>query len=336
MEDIFNLNIFENADIDDMALSVNYIEFSGYVESLDNLLNSSIFAEAAVGQHQGIKKGLQNTVKTTKDTVGVYDDATDAGGSIMNGTFQLMVNSLALVTKILKFVLVNISKIPLALADAIKYLTQLPEKTIAKVRGDIQLYVTVDDLSLLKNKIMGNLGDFIVLATSFTETGDYKTGSIIPFIRIANDFKTYDAMNKIYKKIANVKFEKSTIRMNNKQVIDTYLSPKSEYYKALADVLKFLTDKKPELEKLATASSNKFDANQIKGVVSNLSPENQLKAKNATQMVSKVISIIGNLIKYITTDISTINKTIATLIKSNKKKLVDKDTVGKIVPGNND
>lgn len=337
MENIFELNIFDHDYLENMDTSVDYVEFSAYVESLDELLSKAVFIEAAVGQHQGIKRGLQNTVKTTKDVASIYGDVTDGGGSLLGSTFQLVTSIASLIAKILKFVLKNLAKIPQALGKAIRYLTRIPEKVIAKVRGDIQLYVTVDDLLLLRDRVQGDLGDFITLATSFTEVGNYKYDVGIPFIsHVTNDFKTYKAMNTIYKRVSNVSFEKSTVRMNNKEVINTYLSPKSQYYKSLELTLKFLNDKKPELEKLVKAATDKFDANQIKGVVSKLSPENQIRAKNSAQMISKVISIIGNLVKYIISDVSTINKMIMKLLESDKKNLLGEDNIDKMFPDDPD
>ena len=325
MKNIFDLNIFESISPDDMTLAVDYVEFTECLESLDELLSKVIFTEAAVGQNQGIKKGLQNAVKTTKDVAGVYNDATDAGGSINDAIFQLLVNTASLIAKILKFILTNLAKIPLALAKAIKYLTNVPQTVIAKIRGDLEIYITVDDLSLLYDSIIPNMADFLTLATSFTKAGDYNTSMNIPFIDTAHDFKTYKAMDKIYKKIANVRFEKSVVKMNDKQIIETYLSPKSKYYKFLEDTLHLLNKGKPEFEELVKAATNKFNANEIKGVVSKLSPENQLRAKNSPHMISKVVSIMGNIVKYIIIDLSTINKAVFKLQTSSKKLKLGQD-----------
>jgi hypothetical protein len=123
----------------------------------------------------------------------------------------------------------------------------------------------------------------------------------------------------------NIKFEKSVIKLNNKQIIYTYLSPKSKYCELMKDTSDLLNKIKPELEILAKAATDKFNANQINGVLPKLSPANQVRAKNSSQMISKVVSIVGNLVKYIITDITTINKTVFKLQTSSKKFKLGQD-----------
>jgi hypothetical protein len=319
--DIFELNIFTEFDIDNNSFN----EFTSHIESLDMLLSTDLlFNEAAVGQSQGIIRGVKNAAnragKGTKDALEVYNNITDAGGAIIDTIYQLTVNSMNLITKILKFIIVNLVKIPLALAKMIKYLTKIPEKIYNKVNKNIELYITIDDMPLLQTDIIKYLKDFMTLATSFTTEGDYSKGL---FIFNGNDFVTYNKMNNIYNKISKIKFEKTVIHVNNKQVVETYLSPKSVYYTGINNVLNSLKADKPKFEELAKMAETKFDANKIKGTVSKLSPEDQLKAKNSIQMISTVVSIIGNLVKYIISDISTIDKTLKQLEKSDKHNLLE-------------
>lgn len=320
-KEFFNLNILEDNEIYD---SGEYGEFSICLESLSVLLLDELFTEAVKGNPKGVVGAIKDAAgkaqKGTSGALDVYGDLTDAGGALMDSIYQLSINSLRLITKILKFIATNISKIPLALAKVIKNLTKLPENIVNKIKGSIELYITIKDLPVLQDEIMMYIDDFLTLATSFTADGDYKGSRIFSFKE--DDFKIYDRMNILYKRVQNVKFEKTSVLLNDKEVVATYLSPKSKYYKGMNKVIDMMNDNSPKFEKLVTLADGKFNANQIRGVVSKLSPTDQLKAKKSIQVITKMIEITGNIIKYVIADIATIDKTLVTIMKHDKKNLM--------------
>lgn len=320
-KDLFNLNILEESEIYD---SYEYNEFSLCLESLSELSTNELFNEAVKGNPKKVSDTIRDASseakKGTRGALNVFSDVTDAGGALMDSIYQLAINSLKLIAKVVKFLATNISKVPLALAKLIKNLTNLPESISNKIKGSIELYITVKDLPILQNEIMVYVDDFLTLSTSFTQDGDYRGSSLFSFKE--NDFKVYDKMNILYKRLINMKFEKTAVLLNNKEVVDTYLSPKSKYYTGMTKVIDMMHEDKPKFEKLVTAADSKFNANQIRGVVSKLSPTDQLKAKKSIQVITKMIEITGNILKYVIADIATIDKTLVTIMKHDKKNLM--------------
>ena len=343
---ILSLNLCDNI-IDEIFGKKEFLEFSYALNFLDEYGSPKTFLEKVEDEEFGMRKKMsriaKNTKDTTRETIKVYGQLTDAGGGLVKTGWDLMMKCITLGTKTIWFIIKTITKIPKALLDIINKIEQIPSDIVNKIKGNIKLYITVDDLEMLyNNSLLRRLDDYIEVITALTKGemwGTFfnkiqrrnDTGKPFSFRINQNDMKLCRKAEALYNTIENIKFSQSVIEMNNQEVIQTYFGNdkrvisfidlkgkqhQGTYYETLIQLMKDIESRKSSLELIQTDFGKKYDDNQRAQEFAKLGVMAQNRVVTTMQQISKVLSIIGNIIKYVTTDINTMDTTIKKLLKS--------------------
>ena len=107
MMENFNLSIIDNI-LGSMIIGDDFNEFSENLELLHTLLYEDIYIEAVSAKNSGVKSNIKTIIKNTRDTTKgvatVYGYAVDGKASFMKSTFDLFLQLLKIITKIIRFI----------------------------------------------------------------------------------------------------------------------------------------------------------------------------------------------------------------------------------------
>ena len=224
--------------VDDIIASTltDTIQFKEYCENLDELgsiIDPEFYLEAVEHKKTGIKRELgkvtKNTIDTTRKMGSIYNDITDAGGGLIKGGVDVLGASIRLIVKIIKFFTDKIIKIPKMIVKVIDKIGQIPSDIKNKIKGNIKLYITINDIQdLYGQSLMNQLKTFISYASALSQGelwGTFfnprKVSNGLLNINM-NDKKNIKDMQKIYNYIANLNFTESIINMSSMDVVNAY------------------------------------------------------------------------------------------------------------------
>ena len=260
--------IFEFTSIDDMLFdafytSKEYLEFCSDLDELGELSaydEGMTYDDTKTSLKSDVFKIGRNTLDTTKDVFKVYKYATDSKAKTYKGLWDLFMRLLQLITKVIAFIWRMLGNIPMHLVRLIDWMTHLPSRIFNKIKGNIELYITVDDLKniysvdlfeniniILKDaKVMMN-GDFwtkwknslhlgkkdINIHTDVKIPGMDKNIEIDKRIGIPSlekdigTGKVIKEMIKIYEsKLSKIRFVKSMINLGRNDNVNLYFKTK--------------------------------------------------------------------------------------------------------------
>ena len=146
--------ILEFTLIDDMLFeefytSKEYLEFCSNLDELGELSaydEGMTYDDTKTSLKSDVFKIGRNTLDTTKDVFKVYKYATDSKAKTYKGLWDLFMRLLQLITKVIAFIWRMLGNIPIRLVRLIDWITHLPSRIFNKIKGNIELYITVDDL----------------------------------------------------------------------------------------------------------------------------------------------------------------------------------------------
>lgn len=345
----FDLNVVDEV----MALAVGtdeFREFCDNLDMLDALYADDPFTEAvkdpSVERKKTGGKILKNTVKTTKDVASVYGSVTDAGGAILKTAWDIFFGALKLIIKIIAFVLNKIAIISKAIASVASKVAAIPGDIRNKIRGNIKLYITYDDVETLYNQsLLRNLDEFIVLAEQLSTGSTWSTffnrrkirdddGNGHEFTINANDVGICKKMRGLYSHVKSIEFEETVVEMSKDEVRKIYFSGEKSltftdlrgnqhqgtYYDALSQLLTDLQKRSKGLGAIQKLLGQKYDESMMNKQFVSLPKPAQNLITETIQMVSKIVNIVGNIIKYVTQDLNTIQKSAEKILASKKSK----------------
>lgn len=326
-----------------LALDITSNEFKEFCEDLDQiriLADSELYLEAMNDRnlqgHDGFKKAMRNTVSTTKDLGSAYNTITTSGGSTIKSFWDLMMKALSLTVRVLSFILKKIAQIPAAIMNIGNKISNIPKNVRDKIRGNIKLYITVNDLSALyNNSLLQRIETFQSLAIRLSE-GDMwgtfvkKRTSPGIFKIKENDMKICRDMDKVYEHLRLVEFTQTSIEMNETNR-DIYFGAErsitikdlhaktftGSYYDVLQKLMNDINSWKKSLEKIQNDIGDKYTRSQNNQQFSQLDAFAQQRVSQTIQMISQVISIVGNLVRYVKADLNTIESSVDKIL-SNK------------------
>lgn len=306
---------------------INNDEFKEYKENLDRLdlfVDPELFFEARVDGIDGtrgekIKDAIKNTKEGTGKLIKAYDDVTDGGGSLIKGVADFVFGCIGLIAKVTKFIFTNLAKIPRALSTLVTGVAQIPSDVRDKIRGNIKLWITAQDIGGFYNDIMPNIQSFMTYVKKASEGDTWKKEFSLWG---DNDFKTIDEMEKVYQKIQKVTFNQTTIEMRDQKTVELYFGGKLSiedhfvhkkthqltYHQGLMQLMTDLGTLIPPLQEAQEGLSGKHDKTKLNQELAKLNHKKQARVRTAIMMVSKVVSIIGNLMKYVMEDKATMEK----------------------------
>lgn len=344
-----SLNFVDKAIAESISDTKEFKEFCSTMNQLEMILDSELYTEAVASTDKG--SNLKRSLKNTKDSINAvgtaYSNTTDAGGNILNAAWRVVMASIKMVSRILKWAAKYVSKVPLLVADAIEEAIEIPSNIKNKIKGNIKLYITIEDLaniysghvgqgdysiinrlniiiSTLDQLTKGELwSDFITKRSNIEEffkqiTNDEKNG----YTKLKSDMKLIKQINSQFTYIKGIKFTQTTIDMNSPKIVDNYFGTtpilrfkdytgkdrNETYLGAMKALSEFLDSHKEIIIELSESLNDKLVNSLNNNSFANLSKSNQKLVSTLFETISKTIEVIGNIIRYIITDIKTIEK----------------------------
>lgn len=343
-----NFISFDETDILNLSPDTEeFKEFCEDIEALDNLFPEKedefvlekVHDDASRLRHD-FRQSMKNTYKSTKDIAKAYNTATSAGGNLASAIWATMMKAIRLITKLFAFVTNKIAKIPLGIVKLIDRITDIPTNIINKIKGNIKLYITAEDIYDLYNKhLMLDLDRFIaeghtvVKGQTFTSFF-HKKG--IPLVG-QNDTKLCKRMQYNFNKIKYLDFQKTVIDLRDEKTINTYFSNQKtiqfksldgyefhgSYLEALKMLIVTLNSRKREIADIGDLFSEKYTRSLSNDSFANLSGPAQNIIQETITMFSKISTVIAKIVKYTTEDIYTMTQAIDKLTKKDRMPDVD-------------
>lgn len=348
------LSILDRCISFDFLYSESYNDFCKDLNDLKNILDDELYIEKVKDNTEnvikrnikGSTKGIKRTVDTTKDLVATYSYATRTGGDVINGIWNIITSLLRMAVKIISFIVNKIMIIPDLILKLINDIEKIPQKIRNKIRGNIELYICAEDISMFYNKnilrltfqfisFANDLADGDMWSTFFNRKGYNKNGNKLSnklYELTTTDMKLCKNMKSVYDKIKKITFEKSSIDMNDEKTVDIYFGGsksikfydlsgrlhESTYYEALIQLIKDLQGEMKAIEHIRDIIGDKIDRTTVNQELGRLSPSAQERIADTISMVSNVIGIIGNIIRYVMADAKTISNSANKIIETMK------------------
>lgn len=333
MEDIFSLNVLDDFVFSSINESPEYKEFCSDLNELGIMLDTELYLEAIVDNKASFFKTVgdvwRNTKDTTKQAHGVYKDVTDAGGGFMKATYDAVMGALAIVARIIKFILGMVSKIPQGIASLLKMIGNIPTAIRNKIRGNISLNFTAEDLGKINTELIPEIEAFISLAKEMADGDVWSsvfgsknvkelTTNAVNYFFGGTDTAIFKKMKKAYRKI-NIQVEKTTIEMRDQNLVDIYFGAKvftdssgkeTTYYNGLKKISASIDKLKPKLEPIGKLLGDKINRSQINQSFAHLPDAVKGDIRESVVMTSKVVKSIGDILKCINQDMTTISENV--------------------------
>lgn len=274
---------------------------------------------------------IKNTIKTTKDVASAYGNVTDGGGAIISSFWNMGMGLISLVSKIIKFILTQLAKIPNMIAQMFRLIENIPTEIKNKIRGNIKLYVTADSIIMFYNNIFPNISRFLSLSKDLSDGDTWTTFfNVIKGNNIKEDIKRLlftkkdtticKDMKKTVSRLYNFDIVPTTIEMTNIDIVNIYFGTnevieftdlhgthhRSSYFDALAQLMKDLNNGKVIIERLYRDLGVKYKNAEIKQALSKIDINTQEKIGETIQYVSVVVNIIGKMLSCVIKDMNTI------------------------------
>ena len=313
----------------------NFQEFCEDLDIMRSYINTDFYLEDVKldPNKKGVKRRVGDVVNTAtaplKDGAQVYGNVTDAGGEVIRKTYDASFSIINLATKIIRWILKYLAKIPAFIAKVFKSIARIPDAIIDKIRGDISLYVTAEDLPLFYQRIFPQIDTFIMASKEMASGFSWSNMKLKdPSRRNANADvgyhlikpNNYKKMELAHRSISKIKVEKRTINMRDKDTVKTYFGNKQSisfpdvegqvrnynYLGALIALTQNMQSWNEPLEEVRRMLADKFNSAGGRESFTKLSKGEMEDVHESMQMVAEVIRIVGDFIKYIIKDTNTI------------------------------
>jgi hypothetical protein len=323
------LNDINDMEIDLYNQSIEYNEFIEAMDILDNLFKDSneIVLEAVTNQksnHATVKKIINNTGETIGTVGYIYGGLTDAEGMELKGGFNIVASLAKIFAKIVNWVMRKVGFFAEQISRFLNFISSIPKEIKLKITGDIELYITANDLQGLFNRgLVDQIDNYISAASQFVQ-GDYWK-SVFAHGNIKEGFNNsdghyYNQMDNIYNYLKKLNFTKTVINMrdrtnhviyfgDNKSITYTHHGTvvKCNYYNALLNLIKAIKARDKDLEIIRDAAILKVDNAKCNGAYAKALGVQRKKLDKSIELVSGIINVIGKIVKYINMDIKTMN-----------------------------
>ena len=333
MENIFDLNIFEDTELKPISGN-SYYELCTIVRDYDRLMDNEIYFDEAVRDTQRSAKRsldqiISNTIDTTRDVVGLYDDTTTAGGSLIKAGWDLAMKLVKLAVRGLILIINLLTLIPTTITRVIESIENSAIKTMARIKGNITLYITYEDIKFLNDEfIFKTIKEIISAGVAMGKTQTWGNGSKVPLINKEPKSVNYKAIkgycNKIINgraRIKNMRFDATSIDLSSTKAKELYLGTGSgSYLDSIRSIIKAIEDDKTNLDTLAKDFKSKYEDAIYSGAFATLRPHEQKRIQQAVIDLSKTTIDVSKIVNYANKDVNTIIKTVNKIKKSEPKQ----------------
>ena len=294
MTDIFTLELPEEIIAFESINTDEFNEFSMLLEALDRMVNmesiDNWYTEASHVQGgvartvgSALKNTAKNTYKTTAGIAGSYDQITTAGGDMISSGWNVIDALIKMIVRLASFFMKYISKIPDMIAKVLRFITDLPSDIYNKIKGNIKLYITAEDIPLLyRERLMTKLDGFLNTAQKLAQGNSWnyvKGTKIVKGIKkifTQTDDQACKQIMAYYREIGKVTFDQTTIDMGNRGNVITYLAAKKEiefrddrgnefkgnYFQCINKLTKDLMNKQKEIKGTYDMLTAKYNSSQ--------------------------------------------------------------------------
>ena len=334
-----------------MEMGWNSTEYQEFSEALDRIKamtgGNDFYLEEVDDAGSRMRKGRvmlkANTVDTTKNMVYAYDNLTTAGATLINGVWNIVMDSITLMSKVISFVVKKVSVIPGTIIKVGDQVSRIPGDTLTKIRGDITLHITANDIEMLYNSaLMQRLDTYVSLATELSKGDVWKTMFNFSHIKTQglihlkdNDMKRCRQMESIYTQLKAMNFKPTRIDMSdanqraiyfggNQSIKFTDLHGKqhtTSYYNALRQLCFDVQARQKDLEALNASLGEKYTRTQMNSAFSHVGKTSQDRIISTLRMTTHIVGLIGNIVRSIMTDIVTIEKACGTIHNGKVKRV---------------
>lgn len=359
VESMFYLESFQVLDLLDISGNSEFEEFCHNLDLLDKMYATDPFTEAMVDKNinfkNSIHKTLKNTRDTTRDAVQIYGKVTDANGALIKNTWDLTMSATKIITNVITWLVKKLANIPLLIKNIVERTARIPRNVYDKIKGNIQLYITAEDIEqLYGSSLMVRIDTFamqlqrLINGVCFQNFFFKKFKKVIENDKPSADFTEADVtvcheLIKLHGQISSLQFKKTSIVMNDSSIRIYFgkttavkvrrqkVDPSGKqtgfemvdctYYDALQYLVEDLTAARDRIKKFQEAAGNKLGDAYYRETFLKLKKGAQDIISDTIKMVSKTISIVGNIVRYIIIDMNTINGAINTVMKSSNVQL---------------
>lgn len=350
-----SMNIVDRVIAENIFDSLEFAEYCQNLDMINILTDTELYLNEAMDQNsvnnKTLSKIVTNTAKTTKDLANIYGLTTDAGGAGIKSIWDLVMKLISLAAKALKFIVGKIILVPKLIVQIIDIIQTIPTNVKNKIRGNIQLYITIEDVEILMNQfILNHIITFMNYAqqlsvgeswTTFFHRGQGSSASN------KTDMKLISDMNKEFKIFSKLTFHKTTVDMNDSTVVEGYFGKgkivykdmhgnqhNETYYGTLKELMEIVSSNKSFLDKIYSAIGNKINTTQLNQSFGSLNSIQRNSIINSMGMVSMATQILGNLVRYVITDMNTIKKSTEQIMK--RQSAIENGTARKKIIGRSD
>lgn len=346
----FEIHIFEECNTN----IVNSDEFHEFCETLDQLAELAFsvdpFTEKVTDPQktvgEKIGQAAANTAHGVGSAVGTYNKVTDAGGSMIKGFLDLAMQCINMAASAASFIMKRVGDLPRMVSGLITKSGQITSEMRNKIRGNIQVYISAEDIQMLYNQsLMRRIASFVLKANALSQGTTWGTffhrnevklqspdGTVkSDDVTAINDSKLMGELRTLRNQLGGLKLEPTVIEMKSPVTVAMYFGGTDDppiifkdlngkehkcfYVQALQQLSSDLKDQSKLLEKIYQDIQNKRDNATGKSDFVNLSGKRQAEIADALNSVSTVIRIIGNFVRYCMADINTVNDALEAIIK---------------------
>ena len=329
----------------------DFKEFCSNLNSLGLITNPRLYLEVMENHNKSFIDTMtpsipfKQTGKSVKDMHKAYNDVTSGGGTLIRAVWDMSMKALQLSTKIIKFILLNLAKVVKMIIGLAQTIGRIPENVKNKIRGNISLYITVNDVNTLHKVLIPVIDNFLDSSFEVSKGNMWGTffsrrpignGAVTKYVLTENDMSYYRKMKSAYEKLKLIEFKGTVVKLENQNIVDIYFGSTksirykdvngntilSTFYDALVAIFKEFQPHDAFLKKVQADIGEKLDRSQMNQSFARLSESAQKIVGETIQMIPKGINIIGNLIRYVMTDIKT--------LRNSADKILKRDGISKV------
>jgi hypothetical protein len=351
MNAIYEITAVDDVLVENMFNDKEFFEFSHLISELTSLTANSIYLEDVKDSTPDLRKFgsevKKNTWDTTKDIGHAYGNIVGANANLIKATWDIIMRAINLISRALAYIINKITNIPKFILKTADRAAAIPGEVKAKIKGNITLYIRANDIEVLYNNLlMQRLTEYITLASELSKGEFWSTitkkrigenGKKGHLVFGTNDMKLCKKMDKVYEHLQNTEFNPTIIEIKEKSIVDIYFGDSKSikftdnygkkhectYYEALTIMIGDLEGKKKELQDVHVAVGEKLRKTEANQNYNDLDNPSKYRLNTTISQISKVVSIIGNFVKYIIADLNTINSSVDKILSKSSLPKVD-------------
>lgn len=345
---MFSLSIddwmFDAFELETITGSKEFKEFCDNIERLSRLISIEYIIEARVenpGIVKKVAKGfaepLADTVVTAGKVAGAYDNITYGTGKLMSSSFNVVMDVIGIITKLIRWISLNIAKLPVLISNTVTMVSEIPANVKHTLSGNIKLYIAPVDIAFFYKSIFPNIHNIIQLTEQLSK-GDLfrmiKDENKFRFWNAGSDMKTIKKMRNWFVNIRNdLQFTHSIINLQDPNNINIYFGSSnsvkfidlfgkehsSTYYEGLVALTEDIDKMMPQLTNLNALLGNKVFRTRDNKTLSKLDQKEQQSIRECFSMIAKCVKILSDVNRCIISDMDTIRKACKKIMEKKRK-----------------